>query len=274
MRVQRLFIALLSAVVLVASSMALAGCAEQNNSSAPNASAGSSNEGQQAFEGLWELIQTTSDGTVVTQEGIERLKAFGLDVHLELASDGSAILNLFDSAEEGTWKASSNAEATINFPGDETIDIHISEGILYMPQGTDQLEFKKSTDGSSSAASQATVRTIEPITLVDDANVRIEVNQLRSDQVGDVGYVMRVDNKTDQVIRISAVEDTFSIDGQMVNLLGGQALQPGKYANVFFWFDNAVSGPENIDELGQVEGTLQVTNADGSQVLAQYQVQF
>lgn len=274
MRVRRLLIALMSAVSLVACAVALAGCAAQGTQGGSNAPTGESSDGAQAFEGLWELVQTTSDGTVVTQEGIERLKAFGLDVHLELASDGSAILNLFDSAEEGTWSASSSTEATIEFPGDETIDIHISEGILYMPQGTDQLEFEKSADGSSSPASQAQVRNIEPITLVDDANVLIQINQLRSDQVGDVGYVMRVDNKTNQVIRISAVEDTFSIDGQMVNLLGGQALQPGKYANVFFWFDNAVSGPQSIDELGQVEGTLQVTNADGSQVLVEYQVQF
>lgn len=258
---------ILLALVLVASMGFFVACAPSNDEEAS----------RKAFTGSWSLA-SMDDGTNLREsEEMDRLKALGLTVSLSLDSDGSAVLWLLGEEDRGSWSPVDASKATITLADREAVEMTIADDVLTLTQDNYILKFTKgengNTDGGSAGGETRTV-ALEPVTVADDNIVSIEIVEKRSDLVGDRGFTAVVQNRSDEPIRVQVEEDSSSVDGKMADLSGGQVIQPGKYAEVFFWFNKDSLGSGGLDAIHDVEGTLVVTNQDGSRVLGSYSFAF
>lgn len=256
---------LLSFVVCSALVLGLAGCASSNNDEA---------QSRDAFSGHWDLVQIDSGNDTVEQEDLDRLRSQGLDVYLVLTEDGAATLSLFDGITEGSWTPKNKTEASLSLDNGETITMTISDDVLSMGQNGQALHFEQravaESDSSNSFSSDAEAISIDPLTVADNDLVSIVIESKAGDRLGDVGINVVVTNKTDEPLRIAADPESVSVEDKMVEMLGGQVIQPGKFADVYFWFDHEEIGTSNPEMLTSVEGAFVITNSAGTQVLGTY----
>lgn len=146
---RKVIVAVLSCVF--ACCLALVGCG----------SGGANNAAKEAFMGTWDLVEMNENGEVTTQEDIETLKAFGLEVYVNLNEDGSSELVVFGDAKEGSWEAKSETEGSMTIDG-ELVNMSIADERLTVEQGESSLVFVKgeakevpTAEASASASSSA-----------------------------------------------------------------------------------------------------------------------
>ena len=139
-------------VCVFALCLALAGCG------GGAASGGDAADAKAAFAGTWDLVEMTQNGQQTDSDNIEKLKALGLEVYLNLNEDGTSELVLFADSSEGTWEASSATVATLSLQG-ESVEMKLEGGKLRMEQEGSSLTFQKgeprgaaSTEAASSGA--------------------------------------------------------------------------------------------------------------------------
>ena len=126
--------ALAAFVCVFALCAALAGCT--------TTSAGDADNGASNFQGDWVLSGGTSGGQEIDQEGIEGMKALGMNVYIQLNEDGSAVISLFGSDMAGTWSPKTATTADITLEGD-TEEVKIENDELVLEADGDSLRFKK-----------------------------------------------------------------------------------------------------------------------------------
>ena len=97
---------------------------------------------KQDFIGTWEICEMEENGEKTSQEDLDLLRKFNLNVTLELTED-NAVLDLFGETKEGTWEAKASKSGTITFD-ESTTEMTISdEGVLELTSETSVLRFKK-----------------------------------------------------------------------------------------------------------------------------------
>lgn len=106
----------------------IAGCGAQNY--------------KQDFIGTWEICEMEENGETTSQEDLDLLRKFNLNVTLELTED-KAVLDLFGETQEGTWEAKASKTGTITFD-DSSADMTINdEGVLELSNEDSVLRFKQ-----------------------------------------------------------------------------------------------------------------------------------
>ncbi len=66
------------------------------------------------FVGTW-VLESVEGEDPASAESVGLLKEMEVEVTLGLEGEGLAVLSIMDSTEEGTWKAESATEATLQF---------------------------------------------------------------------------------------------------------------------------------------------------------------
>ena len=128
-------------------------------------SGGGNNAAKEAFAGTWDLVEMNENGNVTTREDLETLKAFGLEVYVNLNEDDTAALVLFGESIDGSWVAKSETEGTLTL-ADQAVNMTIADGQLTFEQEGSSLTFEKgeakdtpkaeaSASASASASSSA-----------------------------------------------------------------------------------------------------------------------
>ena len=104
------------------------------------------------FAGTWELDSIQSSENASTPEDIAMMKELGLVCTLDLATDGTATLDLFGDATNGTWEATGADTASITL-NDEAVNIVLADDMLTLEQGgDDKLVFSKGSSDTSGTA--------------------------------------------------------------------------------------------------------------------------
>lgn len=250
------------------------------------------------FIGTWELSSMEAEGDSFGEEDLAMLKGLGLNVTLSMSEDKSFALDFMGEAINGTWEAKDANTVTLNAEDTlGTIDGTLADGKLTIEVGGDKIVFIKSgdapsatapkddkandgTDGDKSAdktgdsdsdstAPDGAKGTEINKTIGDDDVCTIVVMNTDVDFANDPGYNLKVTNKTDKVIYVTAKWGTFSVNGKMIDPSLGETIQPGKYVETFMYFDDEKLGG-GTEALVQVEGVVEVYDDDSWDVLGTY----
>lgn len=135
----------------------IAGCGAQNY--------------KQDFIGTWEICEMEENGETTSQEDLDLLRKFNLNVTLELTED-KAVLDLFGETQEGTWEAKGNKSGSITFE-DSTADMAINdEGTLELSSEDSVLRFQKVE--AAEAGDEAEGEATDEAAAADDAATKDE----------------------------------------------------------------------------------------------------
>ncbi|MDD6694424.1 MAG: hypothetical protein PUE38_08760 [Olsenella sp.] len=239
------------------------------------------------YVGDWKLVGMEENGEATSADDIKLMESMGMTVALSVKEDKSFSLSVFGEELPGTWEAKSDSEATFTVDG-QSIPATLANEVLTMEQDGTKMMFEKGTvsasssgaaasggdaGGSSGAAaavgSGATDEAAIPIgqTIADDDVCTIEVVNKTADWAGDPGFTLKITNKSDKVIDVTGKYGTFSVDGRMMDPALFETVQPGKYVECFMWFSDGI---ESVDELVNVEGTIEVYDEATYDTLAEY----
>lgn len=257
--------------------LALAGCGGVGGQSAAK-----------NFIGAWELSSMESEGESFGEGDLAMLKGLGLNVTLSMSEDKSFALDFMGDDVSGTWEAKDANTVALNAEGDlGAIEGKLADGKLTIEVEGDKIVFAKTGDAPSAAApkddktnngaggdkgggvTDGTKGTEINKTIADDDVCTIVVLNTGVDFAEDPGYNLKVTNKADKAIYVTAKWGTFSVDGKMIDPSLGETIQPGKYVETFMYFDDKKLGG-GIEALTQVEGTIEVMDDDSWNVLAMY----
>lgn len=234
------------------------------------------------FTGVWQL-ESMEGEEGISAEDVQMMAEMDLYITLTLAEDGSAVLDFMGETEAGTWKAKDASTADLVIDG-ETVEAKLDGGKLKLSQDGTTLVFIKSDLPPSTASASSEADSDEEEVVVEEEVVETDV--ATSDEVIDVqygvpfgddlvtitvidagvdwgddpGYNLKVENLSDQVLKISYKYGTFSVNGKMLSPGLAETVQPGKYVETFMWFDS--DEVADVAALVDVEGTLEITTED------------
>ncbi|MDY3970560.1 MAG: hypothetical protein SOY95_07995, partial [Atopobiaceae bacterium] len=240
---------------MIALCLVLAGCA--------SGGAGGGADAAKSFIGDWKLVGMEEDGEATSSEDIALMEQMGVTVTLSFKEDKSCALSVFGEETSGTWEAKSPSEAAITIEGQTIVATLANEVLTLEDNGTKMMFGKGVPEPSAKAADPGTAaveesaeesdETAVPIgqTIADDEICTIEVIDKKVDWADDPGYTLKITNKSDKAIRVSAKYDTFSVNGKMAEPELYETVQSGKYVEGFMWF----SGDD-------VDGVDALTNVD------------
>ena len=130
-------LAALLACCLIAALAVLAGCAGGGGASSQATEADKA-----AFVGSWDLYEMEDQSTKTSAEEVETFKQLGLTITLDLNDDGTAALNMFGDAVNGTWEAKARGAAEVVINGD-TAPMTLADDILSLELETSKVHLKK-----------------------------------------------------------------------------------------------------------------------------------
>ena len=143
--------AVVIAALMMVSAMFVFGCSNGNQQQ---------QDPKQAFTGDWYIYSMSENGEETTNEDIATMKAFGLDVTLNLSDDGKMVLDLFGETIEGTWSTDSSTHGSMSVEG-QSIDMSINDDKLVMEQEGSVLTFSRDNQAASAdSMSSATKNTM------------------------------------------------------------------------------------------------------------------
>lgn len=125
---KRFLLAVMCACVLV---VGLVGCSDPIAAS------------KTAFTGTWQIYSMTDGETERAPEDIDKLRDMGMNVYLELNEDGTAVLNLFGSEDEGSWEPKTATTASVTLSSGAAVEMTISDDKLSMKENDNVLTFSK-----------------------------------------------------------------------------------------------------------------------------------
>ncbi|WP_418831866.1 hypothetical protein [Paraeggerthella sp.] len=248
--------------------LALAGCG----------GGGGGHDAGKNFVGTWKLVSSSGDGEAISEQDLALMESMGMSVTLTLSENEKAALSIFGESVEGTWQAKGADKASLTLQG-ETGDMTLANGKLTMSSAGATMTFEKGeaaaeapskpTADGSDADKGATESVALNETIADDAICTIVVTGKDVDWAKDPGFNLKITNKTDKAIYVSADWGTFSVNNKMIDPSLGEAVQPGKYVEAFMYFDDEKLGG-GIETLVNVEGTIKVMDNDSWDTLATY----
>ena len=257
---------------MIALCLVLAGCA--------SGGAGGGADAAKSFIGDWKLVGMEENGESTSSEDIALMEQMGVTVTLSFKEDKSCALSVFGEETSGTWEAKSPSEAAITIEG-QTITATLANEVLTLEDNGTKMMFGKGVpEPSANAADPGTAaveesaeesdETAVPIgqTIADDEICTIEVIDKKVDWADDPGYTLKITNKSDKAIRVSAKYDTFSVNGKMAEPELYETVQSGKYVEGFMWFSG--DDVEGVDALTNVEGTIEVMDDASYETLREY----
>lgn len=227
-------------------------------------------EWKKAVVGTWEVTEIT--GT--SQDDIDMMKAFGLNVELVFQNDDSFKLGMFGETIDGTWKATSADKVVLKAEGDE-ITCTLKDDVLSIDVEGDVMKFKKvsdepkeikaadfgsaSGDSGTSATADQEVVSIDKVVL-DNEIAKVTVIDKKKDWIDSCGYTIKVENKSDAVFDITTVNGTWVVNGKMCEPFYYETVQPGAYAETFVSF--STDKVKDLSELVNVKGELEICDSD------------
>ena len=258
--------------LVIALSLAFTGCSGAQKDASAN------------FQGSWKMTNVAG----ATEDDIARREAFGMSVVLDLNEDKTAVLNMMGEEMSGTWEAKSETECTLTIEGDSVTGNLSGEELTFAIEG-EEMTFKKVSAEEAAKAKEASASmesafdgggenaevtydaSFTPVTVVDDDMWTIDVVAKKSDEWGDPGYVVDVNNKSDKSIYVTVPSDACSVNGKMVDFWGGEVVLPGKLAEgAFFYADS--DDVASVSEMTNVEMVIEVWDNDTYETLASYDV--
>ena len=253
---------------MIALCLVLAGCA--------SGGAGGDADAAKSFIGDWKLVGMEENGESTSSEDIALMEQMGVTVTLSFKEDKSCALSVFGEETSGTWEAKSPSEAAITIEGQTVVATLANEVLTLEDNGTKMMFGKGVPEPSANAADPGTAaveesdETAVPIgqTIADDEICTIEVIDKKVDWADDPGYTLKITNKSDKAIRVSAKYDTFSVNGKMADPELYETVQSGKYVEGFMWFSG--DDVEGVDSLTNVEGTIEVMDDASYETLREY----
>ena len=257
---------------MIALCLVLAGCA--------SGGAGGGADAAKSFIGDWKLVGMEEDGEATSSEDIALMEQMGVTVTLSFKEDKSCALSVFGEETSGTWEAKSPSEAAITIEGQTVVATLANEVLTLEDNGTKMMFGKGVPEPSAKAADPGTAaveesaeesdETAVPIgqTIADDEICTIEVIDKKVDWADDPGYTLKITNKSDKAIRVSAKYDTFSVNGKMAEPELYETVQSGKYVEGFMWFSG--DDVDGGDALTNVEGTIEVMDDASYETLREY----
>lgn len=253
---------------MIALCLVLAGCA--------SGGAGGGADAAKSFIGDWKLVGMEENGESTSSEDIALMEQMGVTVTLSFKEDKSCALSVFGEETSGTWEAKSPSEAAITIEGQTVVATLANEVLTLEDNGTKMMFGKGVPEPSANAADPGTAaveesdETAVPIgqTIADDEICTIEVIDKKVDWADDPGYTLKITNKSDKAIRVSAKYDTFSVNGKMAEPELYETVQSGKYVEGFMWFSG--DDVEGVDSLTNVEGTIEVMDDASYETLREY----
>lgn len=257
---------------MIALCLVLAGCA--------SGGAGGGADAAKSFIGDWKLVGMEENGESTSSEDIALMEQMGVTVTLSFKEDKSCALSVFGEETSGTWEAKSPSEAAITIEGQTVVATLANEVLTLEDNGTKMMFGKGVPEPSANAADPGTAaveesaeesdETAVPIgqTIADDEICTIEVIDKKVDWADDPGYTLKITNKSDKAIRVSAKYDTFSVNGKMADPELYETVQSGKYVEGFMWFSG--DDVEGVDALTNVEGTIEVMDDASYETLREY----
>ncbi len=257
---------------MIALCLVLAGCA--------SGGAGGGADAAKSFIGDWKLVGMEENGESTSSEDIALMEQMGVTVTLSFKEDKSCALSVFGEETSGTWEAKSPSEAAITIEGQTVVATLANEVLTLEDNGTKMMFGKGVPEPSANAADPGTAaveesaeesdETAVPIgqTIADDEICTIEVIDKKVDWAEDPGYTLKITNKSDKAIRVSAKYDTFSVNGKMAEPELYETVQSGKYVEGFMWFSG--DDVDGVDALTNVEGTIEVMDDASYETLREY----
>lgn len=253
---------------MIALCLVLAGCT--------SGGAGGGADAAKSFIGDWKLVGMEENGEATSSEDIALMEQMGVTVTLSFKEDKSCTLSVFGEEMPGTWEAKSPSEAAITIEGQTVVATLANEVLTLEDDGTKMMFGKGVPEPSANAADPGTAaaeesdETAVPVgqTIADDEICTIEVIDKKVDWADDPGYTLKITNKSDKAIRVSAKYDTFSVNGKMADPELYETVQSGKYVEGFMWFSG--DDVEGVDALTNVEGTIEVMDDASYETLREY----
>jgi hypothetical protein len=233
------------------------------------------------FVGTWEMYSATFEDGPVTNEDYQELTDYGMHTTLDLDDDGELLVDTFGSQHFGTWKIKDERTLSLTIDGDSVdapledgmltisydgesmvfektdatpnMDRDPSENAGDFSGFEDTEETTSTTDDTSDFFSAETdfyvnsyvsdVTEDSPLNVVvaDDENLSITVYAVGTDYEGDTGYLMTVENKTDEDLVVLGT--SFTVNGVSVSDDYATLARPvpaGQTRKAFLFFDQDV----------------------------------
>lgn len=251
------------------------------------------------FIGSWEIVKMVSDGEDTSSEDIDAMKAFGLNVYLDLNEDGSFTLDVFGSPMTGTWEATGANKGSITMQG-STAPMTISDGLLTFEQSGSSMTFKKidpsekvanvaNTGSDATGTDTVDTTTTVPqyfggddlsdldnaselsVAVVDDETCTIKITA-KGVYDGDPGIFFEITNKTDEDILVIGGDD-WTIEGATHEAILYELLRGGETLGSIAWFDAEEIGADPA-VVHDVTGTIYVATGDGEELINMYEFSF
>ena len=250
---------------------------------------------EQDFVGVWDIETMGGADDIADQDDLALLKEMGYSICITLWADGKARFDYVDEAMEGTWKYAGDNKATMTLEGSSG-DITIEDGVLVLKQSEITMTFLKISDTPGDVAASNSEEVVEEATeeASDDAAdetvptgdvvnavvgepfgneyVTITITSVEEDILGDVGYEMEIENKWTGPVILDWVDDTFIVNGKLLDPCIFQTVEVGETVETFLYFHGEDVG--GLAELVNVEGTLRVVDYDAREVLATLEISF
>jgi hypothetical protein len=234
------------------------------------------------FVGTWEMYSATFEDGPVTNEDYQELTGYGMHTTLDLDDDGGLLIDAFGNQYFGTWKIKDERTLSLTIDGDSVdapfeggmlsisydgesmvfektdatpnMDRDPSENAGDFSGFEDTEETTSTTDGTSDFFSAETdfyvnsyvsdVTEDSPLNVVvaDDENLSITVYAVGTDYEGDTGYLMTVENKTDEDLVVLGT--SFTVNGVSVSDDYATLARPvpaGQTRKAFLFFDQDVA---------------------------------
>lgn len=243
-----------------------------------------------SYVGTWYLEHSEGEEgspSIFSAEDLESLRASGSDIYLDLASDDSVYFNNTNIVDRGTW-AFENSEAMITF--ESTLEMtaklesnklvaKTSDTTFYFEKGeTIDRESDSDENGHLSMADENGLSIVmesgeklpESVTVADDETCSIVIDGTGVAPMGDPGFNMQVENKTDEPISIW-VPDPFQVGEKSVMVYLYVNLNAHESNTAFLEFDTDQIGSKSADSLVDVTGEIRVDTQEGEKI-ATYEV--
>lgn len=91
---------------------------------------GSSKKYAEEFVGHYQIVSMDYDGESISEDDMESLREWGLDVVMVLDEDGTGEINLMGEVSDVTWEATGEGEGTIVLDGEYGGNISLADGQL------------------------------------------------------------------------------------------------------------------------------------------------
>ncbi len=138
---------------------------------------------------------------------------------------------------------------------------------------SDSVSSSESSDDEASLTLETeSTDSFEPVTVADDDRFVIRVEDTASDPgyIDNFGYVLYLENKTDSKVTFTYEDGSFSVDGAMITPKFMHDVMPGKVEKRGYLVFIADEGVGGFDELKDVEGVIEVRDADSYELIASY----